>query len=483
MNNIDLGLLENCEQLIRVGRMQEAAKIIDTINTAQVPRELRRQLANICRRVGRVKTGLQILAPIVHPGRRTESPTNEEKAEYAVLLQRSGVIHEALKILDEIPPERLPQSLLYKAFCQFSTWDYELSIPILRSYIQHIDNDYAKLVGQVNLASAMVIAGNTEEAQASLDETILLCDQHQAHRLKANSLELRAQLHLNRHAWAAAEVDLNNALQILDSQGTHDQLFIRQWQAILESRRTGESFWIREFKKEALGRKQWESAREADLHTLLVSFDQGLFNHLYFGTPWEGYRRYMTRLLPEARPADTYIRGPRSVDILDLVKGQYAGRNILHGDMTHRLLKFLNQDFYRPKSVNSIFNEVFPNEHFDVITSPQKVHQAIRRARVWLKEQSIPASIKESQQTYSFSIDGACAVEFSQSTAQGIHRNTVAWERLSPFMRSAPTMTNKEISEILNLGKTRVTEFMKWATDQGLVKRLGQGRSVKYMAA
>ncbi|MGE3682988.1 MAG: tetratricopeptide repeat protein [Bdellovibrionales bacterium] len=285
-------LVDECEADIRAGRIARVAAKFKTLNRTKIPREWCVQLAKLCRRAGLNSLGLRILTPIVQSQQRPQSqePTGAELAEYAILLQRNGSVQEALKILSLTSLESLPETHLYKAFCYFSRWEYELSLQSLETYFKGELSKYERLTGLVNLAAAYTITGRHDMALASAQHSLELARLGGHVRLEANSLELLAQIHLQAGENANASRCIYEALKLLDAADVHDTLFLRKWLSWIKAIELNSPAPLRALREEAIQRRHWETAREADMLSLRIAFDSKLYAHLVFGTPYPAYR-------------------------------------------------------------------------------------------------------------------------------------------------------------------------------------------------
>lgn len=478
-------LIEQCESDVRAGHSHLAAKRLAHLNLAKVPRQWRLRLANVCRRAGLISQGLRLLSPIIHPDRNRWRVDADafELSEYAVLLQKCGAINEALRTLQRVDSGRVPDSLLYQAFCHFSQWQYHQAIPLLRKYLEMDLAPYARLVGRVNLAAALVA---TEQLDQALEQLVVNIEMARAGgftRLEGNSLELSAQIHIRSRNFFAAEKNLDEAARLLGSESTSDQLFVRKWQAVLSGFNAGSAAPIKVFREEALSRGHWESVREADLYILSIEFEKHAFDHLVFGTPFEFYRQRIYRELKTVPDADSMIYGVAGARTLDLLSGQLRDDSRLKaGQAIHRLLNVLLRDLYRPLRVGGLFSELFPHDYFDIHSSPDRVHQILRRTRRWLEQQRIPIVIDEHTGAYriAFTGDFAFALPLNHPDG-GVTQMTVQFEKLAKRYGEAPSFTAREAREELGIPLTSFNRLISWALAAGQVERLGTGAKTQYV--
>jgi hypothetical protein len=286
-------------------------------------------------------------------------------------------------------------------------WNYRASIPVLERYIALPQLDaYQRLIGQVNLAAALVhewvwddaepvLQGIREEAAGIGDRTLL-----------ANALELCAQRAIHLERWAEAKRCLEEGEAQLAGRGGLDVLFIEKWKTILKLRQSGagpashELELLSRLRRKAEAIRHWETVRDCDLVRASIMMDRELLMHVYFGTPFDSFRIRILRELD--RPVDI----PRGIlwapgrdcgkgAILDLFRGHWSTRKWAWGpgSTLYRIFSVLVSDFYRPFRVGLLFGQTYPGEHFNPASSPGRIHQTIRGLRLFFAENGLPLKV------------------------------------------------------------------------------------------
>lgn len=480
----DIGKLkEQFEIALRAGQVYNVAKALNELNIKSVPRHWRLPLANICRRAGLVSLGLRLLEPVLRVnGAFHRGVTPGEMAEYAVLLQRSGVVGEALRILSRLDVKSAPEALLYKAYCYFNVWDYHASIAPLEAYMQTGISGYTLAVGQVNLAGAYLTVGDSARAKDLIDQLTAACKANGYTRLLANCHEMKAQWHFHENRLSEAKVCLNDALDILKKAQTLDQLFASKWYAAIAARESGSTLPLRVFREEASRRDDPESVREADLLALQIEFGREAFDHLYFGTPFEAYRARARMLLGHSPRSAVYLLGEEGMPEFDLVSGEIAGHGTIPpGSKIHQLFDVLFRDFYRPYSVGSLFSELFPGEHFDIEHAPDRIHQLLRRARIFLKAANVPLVIRSEAGKFRAVIDGRLSVRIPLERELP-SQNQILIRKLNSLF-SEKIFTANEARQALDLSAAGFKRLASWAVEAGEIEKLGAGTATKYILA
>lgn len=461
-------LLQLCENDIRRGRADRIRQHLAGLNLREIPRKFRLPLANLCRRSSLLVLGLKILTPIVR-GERDASA--EEKAEYAVLLQRSGSVREALTLLGELRGR--PEILLFTAFCHFNLWDYAEAVPVLEAYLQTDLPEYSKLVGHVNLAAALIVVGRFDEADDLLTANLGTARDLSASRLEGNCHELRAQIAIERGSREEASMSLEKASVLLRSEQTLDRLFIEKWRAVL----AGTSEALLAFRSRAQEFGDSESVRETDLALVRSNFDHERFQHLYFGSPLAGYRRRILDRIGR-EPVESEYRYGIGGRCFDLATGEGVG-DLNTGKKIHQVFAVLLRDFYKPLSVNALFAELFRHEHFDVNSSPSRVHQLLRRSRAWLREAEVDASIEEANGQYRL-IAGP-SVSFRINVDLGdLEPRTPLLAKLRAVRSTETWFSARDACESLGLSATSGRRLLQWGLETGRLEKQGASTKTVY---
>ena len=473
-------LLHLCEQDIRAGRAQEAARRLSRVNTAKIPRHLRLPLAQLCRRANLISLGAKVLTPVIQASResRHHDVSPQEFAEYASLLQRIGAVQEALSTLKAVDASKTPDAHLFTAFCHFQLWDYEKALPSLEAYVTSDLPAYWRFVGRVNLAAALVALGRYDRAMPLIGSDIEYAAKEGYSRLQGNLLELRAQALVMMKDVDSAKRDLESAMSVFGMENTPDQFFVKKWQAILNAAESGSIESLKTFRAEALSRDDWESVRDADLRMLKIDFEMERFEHLLFGTPFAAYRKRILAEVGRAPSGESFVLGHGPC--FDVLTGEVDGKELLNmGKKSHQLLEILLRDFYRPLRIGSIFAELFPGEYFDIFSSPMRVHSVIKRLRAWFEEHGLPLEISEFGSNYRLVKTGEFSfrVPLERRAIEGHHAH---FEKLRLSYDNGRSISTSEARELLGMTPTSFKRFASWALESGLIAREGNGRATTY---
>lgn len=473
-------LIAACDLMIKSGKMDQAIATISDLVVSQVPRSARQGLAKCCRRSGLIGVGLRLLHPVIRGEKIFDEPAYPtEICEYAALLARNGSIQEALQLLKDVDVRAAPEALLYQGQCHILSWEYAEAVEFFERFLASSGDEYSKLVARVNLISGYIVLFRLDEATAVLEETVAFAEKTGATRLLANCYELWGQVYFWQKDFSAARRMLHQATEIFSHAQSFDLLLIRKTEAIMAAIEENSIVPLKQFRKLAIERKNWESVREADLFILKVAPNQRQLDHLIFGTARIPYRRRIEALV-EASPSRSYVLGSDDGPQLNLQTGLLQGGTTLPiGKKIHQVISTLNQDFYSPINIGTLFYELYPDEYFNIDSSPFRVRQAILRTRQWLADAGLPASVQQSHGAYRFQITGefGIRIELDQST---INPTEVRWRQLKESFAPNVAYTSEQICLHLNWSRSTFRRLADWACANGHLQRFGTGKATTY---
>lgn len=477
--------VEELQELVRSGNFEEAAARLRLIGKCD--RKDAATLGNLAWRMNQPALGVKILNPIVRPKNKIQEPATQiEKAEYAEALRRLGAVDEAWQLLNEVDDNRIPQAMLYKIFCLFNRWRYEESLPLVRKYVQiETLEPYARSVGQINLAAALIQVGNLTEASDWLkrirEETL----RSNFTLLYGNALELSAQLCILQKDFDGALAVLADAAGVLKGAGSVFSLFVQKWKAIAESLKAGRpTEELREVLLNAQAIKHWETVRDCDLYIARLEGDSGRFTHLYFGTPYESFRkRILTFAGPNFEVAGTYVCSlmPNPSSVFELSSGRVSGAkkgSLPIGQALHRFMILLCRDLYRPLPVLSAFGLLFPDEYTSLETSANRVHQVVKRCREWIGENGLDFQIHEESGAYRLVLGTGVGIALP-SELLPLDTNELAC-RLLEKQLGFERFEIHHASQVLSYSNSSTQRILRWANENGRVEKIGKGSRTAY---
>jgi hypothetical protein len=334
------------------------------------------------------------------------------------------------------------------------------------------------------LAYALVELRRHSEALQILDENIAWLKENNQLRLLGNCYALRAEVHLQAGDLAAARAAVELAHQASDSGRSNDQFLITRIDLLLKGfeTRTPEPFL--ELKARAAQNHDWEAMREADLYRLKIDFQMPEYLHLVFGSSKRGFRARIQAELGAHAVPNSYVLGDASAPRFDIVRGEIDGKPVSkRGTKCHQLVEILLRDFYQHLRVASLFSELFPGEHFDVVHSTDRVHQLILRTRQWLKDEQIPLAIVEKNGFYSLKITGNLSFLIPVERRPVEHMN-LHFEKLRLAYSDEKLFSSGDIRKNLSMSKSHTLRLITWALASGKIEKVvAEKRHTKYKIA
>ena len=485
MNAISEIKLKGWDEAIRRGNAGAVRAELKKLKDQRVSREMILPVAALCRRADFLPFALHLLQPLVRPTRKVAVPaTLTERAEYAACLVRVGAGDEALELLKTLSSARTPEVLLYQAFAMASQWDYGAAIPVLKKYVaSHRITEYWRLIGQLNLAAALVWERPGQVPKPWLSQIIKTAKLGGIHFVLGNALELCAQNAILSGAWKDAEHWLSRASEALEKSGGREEFFVRKWRAIARCRRegmkTGVARELNTVRREARERGHWETLRQCEFFEAEAKRDEHLFARLYFGTPYPAFRARVLQLWKPKRLPESYrwCLGPRGkvAGVWDLRTG---GGKFKPGSLMHRLALALASDFFRPLRLETLHFRLYPDEHYNLISSDQRVHFALQQLRRWIATHRFPVKII------------ACAEHYVLTSARPFcidvptERTPVTreWVWLEELRRSFPkgTFSLAEASRVLGVSSRTALRALHAEMRSGTVARTGSAAKTRY---
>jgi len=490
MTQVSESLLTQMNEAVRAGQGQVARSILRTTNLSKVLRKHRPILANIARRADLPNLAVALLNPLIRPSAKKQisAATDTEKAEYAAALTSIGATEEAIEMLKEVDPVSVPASLLYRAFAYFGTWDYEAALPLLERYVQSpAISEYECLVGKVNLAASLVQVGHLEQAESLLCELQELTKSRSYRLLQGNTLEIRAQGAIRMKDWKLAERLLTEGRDALASSESLGGFFIRKWEVILSllSKTDASSSLqpLAKIRSEATALQHWETLRDLDFIYACATCDDQAALHVYAGTPFSSFRKRLLSEFPlSLEIPSTYAwrsssKG-KATQTMNLIDGKVGGRQTIEvGQVPHRLLRILVSDFYHPLRVPSLFAKLYPGEFYDPIHSPVRVHQAMKRLRIWMDEIRLPLWVEESNGLYKLMGRGLELVIPTDSRV-GTAEELICQRLKSVFPEHA--FSTQDICQTLGVTERTAQRVVRRLLPGGLISKVGKGMTTRY---
>jgi hypothetical protein len=476
--------LDQLEGLVRAGKFQQVAGIIEGLNAKKIPRGDAARLANLANRAEQSRFALRVLYPIVRSEQEAIVANDRERIEYADALRRTGLLNEALELLATVDASTTPSAHLTAAICLFNKWQYAEAMPHLRRLVAVTQpEDYLNVIARVNLAAACVHEEFDDEALELLEG---ICSQTRAAGqtlLLGNSLELMAQVFIRRKDWAGAGRVLHDAESIFAKDSGKYLSWVLKWRAVATSLKSGAvTAELLDCRERAIVHGHFEIHRDCDLFIGAIREDFQLLHKVYFGTSNLAFRKRIARFAPGLKAPESYLwlpSGGEPEEIFDLLAGSVAeGPALKRAGLLHQLMILLCSDFYRPTSIGAVFNTLFASERYGQQGSANRVSQLVRRLRRWCESNELGLTIVEQHGKYRLQASPATAVRVPAQMPDS-SRQAVVWSQVKSQI--PPRMfTRSELEEISHFSSTNTKRLLRWALDTGEVETVGSGSAIRY---
>ncbi|MGE4131354.1 MAG: hypothetical protein AB7F86_06930 [Bdellovibrionales bacterium] len=478
---------------IRGGQLASIRPQLEQILVSDVPRSLRAKFAQILIRAGLARKALKVLISVVRSGPdiRPDSSVGDRLA-YALALIREGLSAEANQFLEMVPDQR-PEKHLYLGYLHQTMWNYSEAVPNLRRYLAMADvSDYERAIAKVNLLASLIETGEFQEAEAIAETLRQEASCHNWGLLTSNLAELTAQMACRQKQWNRARVALAEVESSLAGKSNISGLFVQKWKAFAELFESGSPSAVsavRSVRQKANELQHWETVRDCDRAVAEVSRDVDLFQFVYFGTPHSSFRKDMqNRCSSWFTPPDHFLLGKSNTQELDLSSGRINGNETLFkpGQLLHRCLIALIQDFYRPVSLGNFYAHAFPGEYFNAHTSPIKVATAISRLRARLASNNLSIQIEVKDQAFMAFVDAAkLTIRLSNPDLRTSQLDLSVSGFLSVMREQNGTrpFTSKDVQNLLKISRASAVRLLDKCVQCRQVTRNGMARSTFYRIA
>ncbi len=478
-----LELIANFEQQIRQGQGAAVKKYIWALSLSDIPRQHYGVICNIATRVGLPSFTLKLLTREVRKTNFEKSNLSVfERAEYASALTNIGAYSEAEKILEKLNSNTYPKILLYEAFALFNQWKYREALPLLENYVKKVEEPYLKRVGLVNLCAAQVFCRDYTRALENLEKLEADLTSEKQTLLLGNVLELKAQCYLGLEKFSEADSVLARSEEHLSGTGTLFYLFAKKWRAIssiMQNKKEG-SGQIREVRKMAVEMGHYETLRECDFFEGIYLQRGELIEKVFFGSPFPSYRE---KIIARASISNSFYdwtvktEGSDEVTFYDVSQ---PIEGVVPNSILHNLQKLFFSDFYAAWRVGTVFSSLFPNDHYDIQSSPNRIYQLIHRWNTLAVKAQLPFSIESDGSGFRITFKSSCTIRVGHSTEFVSIVESQLQELRKHF--GSKSFRAAEARRLLNKSQSHVSVLLTKAQSVGLQK-IGSGKATLYRFA
>ena len=479
--------LDEIEKCIKMGQFSQAQSMFKQIRIKDIPRKYALRASSLARRCGKVNTSLMILNPIVRANKAILKPaTSEEIVDYAFSLHRVGATVEAKKLFTNGDLLNIQQALFYYSIVLFSSWDYEKAIPYLEKYLNDSELDHYKAaIGKANLASALIFVGRQGEAQALIEEVLGYSKKQRLSLLEDHCTELQAQLFmsLGQANETLKCLQRGSAPNLIESSSLG--LWTQKWSAIAEATLSPDNKSKQKLLDlQELARKQgqFEVDRDCDFYLAKIFGDQERVKKLYFGTPFKDYLTRLKGLQSGSMPNSYDLKlevgfGGETLD-LSTFERLSSAQPVAMSQLDREVLISLTRDFYKPRSLGSLFGDVFEEEYYDPFHSPNRMYQVVFRANEKFRDQGLDLCVLSSEFGYTLGTQKGFQLRVTRDEAEvALSADMRRYKKSLPCSRPFSIL---DLQNVSGASRRSLQRFLEKEVAKGTVERIGAGRSTKY---
>ncbi len=483
---VNSDLISQLETLTKDGKARQIAEIIDDLVVKKIPRPMMALISQICFRNGLYLQSLKILNPIIRPSVTVNpKPQPNELIAYATTLVSMNMHSEARSVLASVDRNAYPESLLRMAFSYFGEWNYEKTIPLLRKFSAHPGiSYYRQIVGKVNLAAAYVTSSHTSKAEELLLELLVITTERDYRLLKGNTLELLAQLEMQKKNYVRALHYLQESKRFIDSTSIYF-FFVTKWENICNLLLSpGNPEFVEKCRNLKVEAKKWrhaETARDVDLYIAFATDDNELLQKVVLGTANPSYLKKVEMLFGRKVIPDKTIKlrnlneKPHNVTS---VYYEYIASKLKHSRIQSELFLLLTKDFYRPANLGLLFSNLYPEEQFNPETSEKRVlNQVYSLARV-LNQDGPYFTIRKDKMDFIFEVNSGIELVFHRH-GHRLHFTPTLKEKLKAF--GSGTFTSKQLANHLECSQRKAQLIIKNFVKEGFLSCVNRGAHSSYI--
>jgi len=505
--------LKNIELLIRNGKVKEAKdyllRITQNRNFSVSEKDLEK-IANLCRRAQLATVAINLLSPIMKSFRdgKKQRPTLRLIAEYAMALHRIGNSTEAKLLLEDRAAVAHSYSQFYLGLIFLSEWEYEKAKNCFIEYLKSRQLDsYELSLGELNLlATNIFLDPNNDSHEAEIMTFISRLEKLGFTLLANNAKEVLIQYYAsfeeNETNWSKKNLQtkerfqqilLNGNKLLTDLHSTRYSLYLQKWLCVNQLKKDPktalEDFYA--LKEMARQFSSWEILRDCEFYIAKIKNSQDLFNKLYYGTPYTGYRQYILKRHEGFKPDEFYFWTSNQnlfnkKQVLDLSNFRVNGstENLgMTGGVSHRTLLSLTSDLYRPLTVGSLFSKIYPNEYYDQASSGLRVRQCIFRLKKDFDANHLKIKINYTK-GYTIEPLGLLNLKFSANLNthfnESISKEEILLLQVSKQFSDNP-FTATQLSEFIGKSHSSAVRLLNKLIQLDSLTVIGDGTSRKYL--
>lgn len=490
--------LKNIDEHIRKAEFTEARKKIRTLKTSRFSAAEITQYSKLAVRLSEADLAYAVLKDYfvdVNTQSR-HKPAFDDYVSFGLCIKMFGASEYALTIFDKVQDNKPKEYYIYKAITLFSLWRYTEAVPLLEEYVQLKSlSRYEKLIGQVNLSSALLFVESYDRAEKLLNEIIESCENENYFLLRGNAHEIKAQLFIQKKDYKSAEKELEKAAQFIKDEKSLYYLLVEKLRAVCRFAQNPEDAQalrrLNEIRSRASENNHWETVRDCDYYFAVLKKDLYLLHRLYAGSPYESFRAKLLKgfgnqvAMPDhyewlgTFPAHLNKEN-RTVPVLDLRNNEVkiGGSIIKKKSLNFKILQALSHDFYKPIKPFQLYLEIFPDEKLDAFAARNKIFTCVSRLKKILTDAGHPLDIKTDDDGYRFDFTAPLKIIIEVSAM----KSRSAGVQLAKFREfiSDKEFSVRDFQEHLKYSLRTAQRLINQMCSVDELQKLGKGKSVRY---
>lgn len=479
-------LLSEIDTLIQSGQIEKASESLKSIKQSGLSRTQYSFFVQLCWRTGNVDIGLHFLNPFIKNRAVKLSPA--EWVEYAMCLCNIGAIFEAQTVLKKNAQEHELFNL-YMGFSLIYLWDYEGAVVSFKEAIRIIDpKSYSYSVALVNLLACYVAIDNFTEAN-QLYSKLKTDIPGKFQRLHHNLSEIYLQL-------LCGEKRIDEGMKFLNQQYSSatltgpEKFLFHKWKTILQVESGSvDKNELLSVSQIANTHSMWEIARDCETRFAFLTKNPIFLKRVFYGTPWEKFRERIYKkfkdevnftttfdmwLYPYNEESNKEKTEPQFV--IDTEEGTIGKLSLKKASLSHRLIRVLVSDLYRPHSIGGMFSKLFEDESFDIATSPNRIYRAISELRELIEIEKIPLEIR--QIGHGYKLIPLIGIKIRIPSSFDAKKIDIKISNLKAKFKD--DFTAKEVSEELNVSIKTAQRMINAAIDSNTIEKFKIKTAVRY---
>lgn len=477
------------DKLIRAGKTASARKmLLEAVQEGYADHD-RYHVASFFRRLSMPFDALKILRPYVYPtGKKLAKASVPELAEYASVLEKVGASQESAQLLKNLDAKKYPEIYLFRAFSNFAQWDYKTALKELEEYLKLEQTDKHKRIVALSNFSAALVYEKDPRAEAVLEDLIKEARKLDYHLAEGYAHLLKLEQTIYSRNWSSVEKILVKAKSFFDESELLEHLLIRKWEWVALIYREGLSEkstkMLDEIRAQARKFKHWETLRSCEYHFAVATQDQHAWDRVYYGSPFPEFRKRLeTDCKMTIKPSQSFLYGrPKDKSekyIIPLPLLALKKSGLERGELLSHFVQLLFSDFYRPFRIAEIHAHLFNGEHFNPITSPNKVYQVVHRLKAVLHKEQVPILLEEVQGMYRLRPKKDYAVLIPLNLSETSQKKNWRKQLIDNYSTDTPFSLNQAVVLLGVNERTLQRLFGQWIEEGNLV-RTGKAKNTRY---